>query len=381
MDSPFRNQPPDETFIDLGTGWPGFDLLPQAILRRAANHRLGEDDRSLLNYGDNPGDKRFRTALADFLTRGYRESVAPGNLFLTAGASQALGLICRLFTQPGDTLLVEDHTYFLAMGIFASYGLKLISVPTDGDGLIIEVLAEKAAQHNPVGVYTIPTFQNPTGVTFSHSRREQLVELSRQYDFIIIADEVYHLLNYTTTPPLTLASFADSETVLSVGSFSKILAPGLRLGWIQTSPTFVERLASDAVVASGGALNHFTAGLVTTVLEQGWQDQYLAFLKETYRQRAAALSSAVRQHFPALTFHEPQGGYFIWLELPEHVDTEQLLRVARPFQVGFQPGVQFSPDQAARSSLRLGFSFYEPADLERGVARLRQALSAYLKRK
>ena len=175
-----------------------------------------------------------------------------GNLFLTAGASQALGLICHLFTQPGDTLLVEDRTYFLAMGIFAGYGLKLVSVPTDEDGLIMEAVAEKVAQCNPVGVYTIPTFQNPTGVTLSHPRRERLVELSREHDFIIIADEVYHLLNYTTTPPPTLASFAESETVLSVGSFSKILGPGLRLGWIQThrrlwSGWYLKRLLPAAV--------------------------------------------------------------------------------------------------------------------------------------
>ena len=141
----------------------------------------------------------------------------------------------------------------------------------------------------------------------------------------------------------------------------------------------MERLASEAVVASGGALNHFTASLVTTVLEQRWQDQYLASLKDTFRHRAAVLSDAVRQHFPELNFHEPEGGYFIWLELPEHVDTGALLRVSRTFRVGFQPGVKFSPDQMARSSLRLGFSFYEPTELERGVSRLRQALSAYLK--
>ncbi|KAA3659309.1 MAG: PLP-dependent aminotransferase family protein [Chloroflexi bacterium] len=377
----FSNQPPDKAFIDLGMGWPGFDLLPQAILKQAANHRLGEDDRSLLNYGDNPGDGRFRTALADFLTRSYRESVTPEALFLTAGASQALGLICHLFTQPGDTLLVEDRTYFLAMGIFEGYGLKLVSVPTDGKGLIVEALVEKVVEHKPVGLYTIPTFQNPTGVTLSQSRRERLVELSQAHNFLIIADEVYHLLNYTTTPPPTLASYAESGTVLSVGSFAKILAPGLRLGWIQTSPRFVERLAADAVVASGGALNHFTAGLVTAVLEQRWQDQYLTSLKDTFRLRAAVLSNALRLHFPELTFHEPQGGYFVWLELPEHVDTEELLRVSRPFQVGFQPGVKFSPDQAARSGLRLGFSFYEPPELELGVARLRQAFSAYLKQK
>ncbi|MCP4428866.1 MAG: PLP-dependent aminotransferase family protein [Chloroflexi bacterium] len=377
----FENRPPDKNFIDLGKGWPGFDLLPQDILRRAANHRLSQDDASLLNYGRNPGSGRFRAALADFLTRNYREPVAPASLFLTAGASQALGLICHVFTQPGDTLLVEDRTYFLALGIFADYGLNLVSVPTDENGLIIEALAEKAAQHNPVGLYTIPAFQNPTGVTLSQSRRERLVELSQRRGFLIIADEVYHLLNYAHPPggstplPATLASFADSETVLSVGSFSKILGPGLRLGWIQTSPSLRNRLVSEAVVASGGALNHFTAELVATVLEQGWQDEYLAFLKETCSKRAAALSRAIRQHFPALTFREPQGGYFIWLEMPEDVDTELLLTVARQHQVGFQPGVKFSPDGKARNGLRLGFSFYDETALEMGAARLQQAVA------
>jgi len=333
----------------------------------------------LLNYGDNPGDARFRTALADFLSRGYGEPVSPESLFLTAGASQALGLLCHTFTSPGDTIFVEDRTYFLALGIFADYGLNVVAIPTDENGLIVEILEAKLAEHDPVCLYTIPTFQNPTSVTLSQSRRERLVALSQQHNFLIIADEVYHLLNYTVATPATVASFAESETVLSVGSFSKILAPGLRLGWIQAAPVLLARLTADAVVASGGALNHFTAGLVAVVLEQGWQDEYLALLKETFRERAAALSQAIRQYLPSLAFKEPQGGYFVWLELPGDVDTENLLVEARRYKVGFQPGVQFSPDGQARQGLRLSFSFYDTAVLQTGIVRLQKALAHFSK--
>ncbi len=371
-----QNRPPAKDVIDLGKGWPGFDLLPQDILRRAADHRLSQNDASLLNYGPDSGDMQFRRALADFLSRSYDEPVAPETLFLTAGASQALGLICHTFTRPGDTIFVEDRTYFLALGIFADYGLNAVAIPTDENGLIIEALEEKLAVHSPVCLYTIPTFQNPTGVTLSQSRRERLVALSQRHNFLIIADEVYHLLNYTTAPAATLGSFAASETVLSVGSFSKILAPGLRLGWIQAASALLARLTADAVVASGGALNHFTAGLVAVVLEQGWQDEYLAFLKKTYRQRAAALSQAVRQYLPSLTFTEPQGGYFVWLELPEGIDTAILLAGARQFKVGFQPGVQFSPNRGARHCMRLSFSFYDTAVLQTGISRLQKAIAA-----
>ena len=362
--------------IDLGVGQPGFDLLPLAMLRQAAEHRLSQGEPALLQYGLEQGDAYFRRALARFLSARYGTAVSSEALFVTNGVSQALDLVCTLFTRPGDLIFVEEPTYFLALRIFADHHLRVESIPIDEQGLIPEVLESRLAVERPIFLYTIPTFQNPTGVTLSSERREQLVQLSRQHRFLLVADEVYHLLNYAAVPPLPLAHYLEMETVLSLGSFSKILAPGLRLGWIQAAPVLLDRLVGSGLLESGGGLDPFTAGIIRSALEAGWQETHLQRLKVTYQGRAAALSRALRQHLPAATFSEPKGGFFVWLKLLQTLDTAAFLTAARAHQVGFQPGVKFSAQQGLNQYLRLSFSFYDKPTLAEGVVRLQRALAA-----
>ena len=221
-----------EGWIDFGIGQPQVDILPLDQLAKAATHRFGQGDRKILQYGMQQGNGNFRISLAEFLSAEYDVPVDPDHLFITAGISQALDQICALHTRPGDTVIVEEPSYFLALRIFCDYELKVISTPIDENGLIIEALEEKLVKHKPVFIYTIPAFHNPAGVTLSTNRREKLVSLGEKYDFLIVADEVYQMLSYTSSPPLPMTYFDTSARVLSLGSFSKILAPGLRLGWI-----------------------------------------------------------------------------------------------------------------------------------------------------
>ena len=377
--------------IDLGIGQPGFDLLPLELMRQASAHRLGQGDPDMLNYGNEQGDGLFRLELAAFLGRHYGRQVSADNLFVTAGASQALDLICTLFTQPGDTIFVEEPSYFLALRIFADHRLNVVGIPIDEDGLKMDALAEALTSHRPQFVYTIPTFQNPTGVTLSQARRDQLVSLSREYNFLIVADEVYHLLNYAEEAdvaalPTPFAAYVTGEkigqdaagdNVLSVGSFSKILAPGLRLGWIQGSTELVRRFVTCGMVDSGGGLNPLTSSIVRSVLELGLQETYLATLKATYGRRVALLDDALRTRLgDQIACSRPAGGFFFWVRLANGMDAETLLSVARQQNVAFQPGVRFSSRQAQRDCLRLSFAFYGEGDLAEGVARLTQALAA-----
>lgn len=365
--------------IDFGIGQPGFDLLPLPILRRAAEHRLAQGEPALLQYGLEQGDSYFRHALADFLAAGYGTAVSPDSLFITNGISQALDLLCTLFTQPGDVIFVEEPTYFLALRIFADHKLQVISLPTDDQGLIVEALEEKLAEVRPVFLYTIPAFQNPTSTTLSPERRERLVSLSKEHQFLVVADEVYQLLGFSaeTTPPL--ANYTREQTIISLGSFSKILAPGLRLGWLQASPGLLEPLISSGLLESGGGLNPFTSSIVRSALEMGWQDDHLQRLQRVYKSRANALSQALRRQLAAwVDFAVPGGGFFIWLKLAQKVDTAELLAVARRFNVGFQPGVKFSARQGLNHYLRLSFAFYKEALLVEGVGRLQQALAAFV---
>lgn len=367
------NVPPD--VVDFGVGQPTLSLLPLEMMREAAAHRLAQGDSSLLQYGPSEGDGYFRLALAAFLSQGYGSPVPFEQLLVTGGVSQGLDLICTLFTQPGDIVFVEEPTYFLAPCIFADHKLKVVSIPTDEDGLSIDALEEQLARQRPVFLYTIPSFHNPTGITLSQTRREQLLALSHKHNFLIVADEVYQLLNYSTTPPAPLASYAEQGSVLSISSFSKISAPGLRLGWLQTNPTFVQRIAESGLLDSGGSLNHFTSSIMRSALELGLQAQYLTTLKETYSHRIEVLDRALRQHLPeTITYHKPKGGFFFWLRLPEGTDSFQLLPLAKQYKVGFKPGKNFSARGRMQNYIRLSFAHYEAERLEEGVRRLAQVL-------
>ncbi len=359
-----------EGWIDFGIGQPHVDILPLEQLEEAARHRLRQGDRTILQYGMQQGNGQFRNSLAQFLSAQYEAAVDPDHLFITAGISQALDQICALHTQPGDTVFVEEPSYFLALRIFADYGLKVISTPIDEDGLVIDALEKKLVKHKPVFIYTIPAFHNPAGVTLSANRREKLVSLAEKHDFLIVADEVYQLLAYTATPPLPMTYFDTAARVLSLGSFSKILAPGLRLGWMQAKPSLLEPFTVCGYLDSGGGLNPFVSSIVESVIELGLQKDYLNFLKKTYRNRMVKLGKALRERIPALTFADPDGGYFIWSYLPEGTDAETLLAEANKHQVGFQPGIKFSSAEGLRNYLRFCFAFYGEADLLEGVERL-----------
>jgi DNA-binding transcriptional MocR family regulator len=363
------NIPPG--MIDLGIGQPGMSLLPLAALAQAAEHCLSQNNPYILAYGAEQGNWYFRSALAGFLSEAYPFRVDPDHLFATTGASQGLDFVCRLFTQPGDTVFVENPTYSLALKTFADHRLNVVGFPMDEDGLIIEALEERLTREKPVFFYTIPTFHNPSSRTLCASRREKLVQLSLNYKFKIVTDEVYQLLAYTITPPPPMAKFTEYGTVLSLGSFSKILAPGLRLGWIQTHPDLMERLINNGLIFSGGGLNPFTSAIVQSAIELGLQVKHLSYLKKVYLQRKSALNSALRVNLRDLVaFVEPGGGFFTWLRLPKGLDAEKLLPEANKLNVNFLPGSNFSPRRDLKNYMRFSFAYYEESDLIEAAKRL-----------
>jgi len=369
--------PPDR--IDLSIGQPGTSLLPLAALAQAAEHCLTQDNSYILAYGAEQGNWYFHHALAGFLSEQYKLSVDPDYLFTTTGISQGLDFICRLFTRPGDTIFVEKPTYSLALGIFADCRLNLVGLPMDENGVVIEAIEEELAHQTPAFFYTIPTFHNPTGCTLSAARRKKLVQLSREHNFLIVADEVYQLLAYSGTPPPSMAKYTDSATVLSLGSFSKILAPGLRLGWIQTHPDLMKSLTTNGLVYSGGGLNPFTSAIVQSAFELGLQEKQLFHLQKVYWKRQNALNSALRENLnDSVSFVESGGGFFTWLQLPQRVDTEKLIPEAHQHDVSFAPGSFFSPRRDLKNYMRLSFAYYEEPELVVGAKRLAAVINRQL---
>ena len=362
--------------IHLGIGHPSDDLLPKDLLREASQHRLSQTSSAFLQYGADAGDGYFRVRLAQFLTASYGLEVTPETLFISSGISQALDMLCASLSEPGDAILVEEPSYFLAFSIFHDYGLKLIPVPIDAEGLDVGVLETLIKKHNPKLLYTIPTHQNPSGVTLSQARRERLVALAEVHDFYILADEVYHLLSYASSVPKPMARFTGTDRVFSLGSFSKILAPGLRLGWVQAAPEHIHQLTERGVVQSGGGLSPFTSGVVRSVLDLGLQEQYLEQLKKIYKERLEAMDTALRP-LP-VRYQKPTGGYFFWLELPNGVSAKTLLGVAKKYGVNFQVGTKFSSRSELNNRVRLCFAYYDEADLTKGVERLAKSIKTAL---
>ena len=364
-------------FIDLGLGDPQLSLLPFDLLRTAAEERFKQREIEFLQYGTEQGDGTFRQSLAAFLTHAYLLPVEADSLFITNGASMGLHLICTLFTRPGDTIFVEEPTYFLALRIFTDHELQVVPIRTDENGLVIENLEEKLAEYNPKFLYFIPTFQNPTGHTLPAGRRKKLLRVSHQHDFLLVADEVYHCLSYSGEVPRPFAADAKSGNIISLGSFSKILAPGLRLGWIQTDEKIMQRLVTSGLLDSGGGMNPFTSAIVRQVLENGGLDQNIAKLKAIYSQRVSIMDAVLLQHIPQAEYSVPKGGYFFWIHLPNTINTMELRRKAEDFKIGFRPGALFSCQKGMQDYIRLSFVFYEPDQLEQGILRLKRSLENF----
>ena len=373
-----RLQFTDQGRIELSIGQPGLSILPLREIEAAARHRLSEDETDFLQYGPVPGSRPLRKALARFLSDGYRIPVEPERLFTTAGTSQGLDLVAGRLAAPGDLVVVEDPTYHHALGILRARHLEVASVPVDDEGMRVDRLAEIVARRRPRFVYTIPVHHNPTGATLSPARREELLALAERHDFLVVADEVYQLLTYqgATPPPLQTL---DPDRVVSLGTFSKILAPGVRFGWIDASDAVRGRLSECGVRRSGGGVNPFTSAVIESLFELGLQGDYLKRIRGTFAGRCRALSESLRRHAPAeVTFRAPRGGYFLWVELPEKKRASELLPQAHQRGVGFFPGETFSPGGRYGNFIRLCFAYYDEARLREGGRILGEALAEWV---
>ncbi len=362
--------------IDFGNGQPSLSLLPLSALRTASAHCLRTNDEALLQYGADQGDATFRDTLAQFLSRRYATSIHARDLMVSGSASQALDLVCTRFTRPGDTIFVEEPTYFLALEVFRDHHLHVVGIPIDDHGIDTQALRNALRQHRAALLYTIPSFQNPSAITMSAERREQLLTISHEHDLLIVADEVYHLLDFGVAPPLPLAAHIHSARVLSLGSFSKICAPALRLGWIHGAPSMLKTLMHSGLVQSGGGLNPMMSGVMRSMIELGLLDECVEHLRTVYAERSSSLCRALRDELPSVTFVEPEGGYFVWLTLPGGTDASQVQVAAAREGVTFHSGKRFVTRDAFADRVRLSFAHYDTQMLVTGVQRLARAMAA-----
>jgi len=368
--------------IELGWGHPDPALLPVADLARAAELALRQAGSAALSYGAEQGPGQLLMSLAAWLSRCEGDAIKPDQLFITGGVSQGLDLLCTLLTRPGDAVLVQAPVYHLALRIFADHGLALVPVASDEQGLRADAMAA-ALDHlaeqgrRPRFLYTVPTWCNPTGVSLAAERRSALVALAERHGLLILEDDVYRELWYDAPSSPALGGLAP-DMVVRLGSFSKILAPGLRLGWLIAAPALVQRCMGCGLLDSGGGVNHFTAHVVAAYLELGLLDGHIEKLRKVYRGRRDALLAALAQHLPdGCRWQPPGGGFFAWVELPAGCDSTALLPTAEAAGVSYVPGARFyaGGDGGARY-LRLAFSLLGAEELAEGARRLGAGLRA-----
>lgn len=367
----FDGAPPKGT-INLGIGQPSADLLPVDLVRQASQAFFDGAQPLELNYGVTQGDERFLDSLAAFLTEGYDSETTADQLFVTGGNSQALDLASAVFANPGDTVFVEEPSYFLAFQIFRDHGLNIVGIPVDEDGLMTDALQRELEKTKPAFLYTIPSYHNPGGQCTSATKRRKIVELANEHDFLILADEVYQLLHYYDPPPPAYGTMVESERVVSLGSFSKILAPAMRLGWIQTSDELRSQLMAEGFINSGGSINHISSHIVRQAIDNGSLASHIKELQRVYRGRLQAMDDALHEHFSGIAeWSRPEGGYFFWLTFDESVDTATLKDKARELETGFQSGNVFSTKGQFNNCLRLCFAHYNEDDIREGIVRMR----------
>jgi DNA-binding transcriptional MocR family regulator len=364
--------------IEFGWGHPDGALLPTAQLAQAAAQALTRDGRDALAYGAEQGPGRLIELLRPRV--GLPDPPSAAEMMITGGISQALDLLCTQLSQPGDVVLVEAPTYHLAMRILRDRGLHLVQVPGDAQGIHVDAVAAMLTMLRKQGkrvafLYLVANFGNPTGNSLATVRREALAHLAQQQQLMVIEDDAYGLLGYDAPPPPAIYSFAPAGPIVRLGSFAKILAPGLRLGWMIADPALVQRCALSGLLDSGGGVNHFSAHVVACFIEQGHFEPHLEHLRTTFRARRDTLLEALARHLPAgCTWHPALGGFFIWVRLPPTINAAQFLPRAEAAGVSFLPGERFFAEGGGQHNLRLSFSLLAPDELSEGARRLGQVL-------
>jgi 2-aminoadipate transaminase len=306
-------------------------------------------------------------------------------IMLTGGSAQALDHLCTLFTRPGDIVLVEAPTYHETLQLFRDHGLRPLQIATDDDGLLAGALADRLSALARRGerarlLYSIPNFQNPSGITLAAERRRAVVDLARQYDLLVVEDDVYRDLAYGVEVPPSLFALDGGEHVLRIGSFSKILAPGVRLGWLLGPEGIVERMIGSGLRNMSGGVNPLMANILATYCRQGLLELHIEHLRAVYRQRRDALLQALAAHMPAgVTWTQPGGGFFIWLTLPAPLLAAEVAARARQARLLVPVGDPFFAEQPPPGQyLRLAFSFVTPDQIREGCEILGQVLIGLL---
>jgi 2-aminoadipate transaminase len=360
--------------ISLAGGLPDTSTFPPESFAAQMTRIAQESSAAALQYGPTEGFAQTKACIRE-LMRAENMDPDPDDIVVTTGGQQAIDLITKTLVDPGDVVIAEAPTYPGAVPVFCAYEARTLQVEVDEDGMRIDVLSElldRLAREGtrPKFVYTVPSFQNPAGVTMSAERRRRLVEVARERELLVVEDNPYGLLRYAGDPVETLYSLDGGDYVVYLGTFSKILSPGIRLGWLCAPPPIVEKVVLGKQ-ASDLCTSTLTQFFVHEYFGEGRWREYIADLCGVYSERRDAMLEALERHFPpGATWSTPDGGLFLWATLPDYIDTTDLLAKALRENVAFVPGAAAYVDGRGGSSMRLNFSASPPDEIREGIRRI-----------
>ena len=361
--------------IQFGSG----DAYPESLpdMAEYAQMAARRYRTETLQYAPRAGLPDLREWIAGYLA-GEGLRVAAESILVCNGAKQGIELTCKLFLDPGDAIVVTRPTYQSALGVFRGWEPEFLEVGMDADGMLVDelaaTLAARARRDRPAPklVYDVPEFHNPTGVTLSHARRAALVELAARYGMLVAEDDPYRKIRFVGEAVPPIQALDRDDCVVGLGTFAKLVAPGLRLGWVIAAPDIIGRMA--AMKADGGTCP-FTQRMLLEYCRAGRLEPDIDHRVRTYRAHRDVMAQAVREHLPQASFTVPDGGYYLWLRLPEGVDSDRLAALAEAQGVQVLPASHFHATPGPRDHVRLAYSYASPSEIVDGVRRLASAFA------
>jgi 2-aminoadipate transaminase len=358
--------------ISFAGGMPASELFLIREFEEACQYVLTHDGVRALQYGTTEGYPPLKQYLVEKMQK-YGVPAEQENILIITGSQQALDLIGKIFINPGDVILTEGPTFLGALQSFRAYQPRFVTVPLDEDGIRTDKLEEVLERHPVKFMYVLPNFHNPAGVTMTLERRLKLVDLAAKYGVFIVEDDPYGELRFEGEDITPLVAL-HKENVLYLSTFSKTLSPGIRLGWIVAPSKIIAKLV-QAKQGSDLHTSTFIQMVANDICQRGILRSHVKPIRKVYGERRDAMLAAMEKHFPPdVTWTRPQGGLFLWVQLPEHVDATELLNIALQEKVAFVPGRVFYPNEGGKNAMRLTFATAGPEKIEEGIKRLGRAL-------
>jgi 2-aminoadipate transaminase len=365
--------------ISFAGGLPAPELFPIEAIAEGHAKVFRDSGTAALQYSTTEGWTPLREWIADRLKNRRGIQTTAEQILITSGSQQGIDLVAKIFLEPGDKVLVENPCYLAALQAFSAYEADFVAVESDDFGMRVDQVEEAIKRENPKLIYIVADFQNPKGTTLSLERRHHLLEISRRYRIPIVEDNPYGALRYRGKRLPVLASLDEEGLVIYLSTFSKTLSPGMRIGWIAATKE-INQMLVIAKQATDLHTNTIAQRAVAKTLENFDYDGHISTLCQVYGERCLTMIDAITKHFPAETkWTKPEGGLFLWAELPEGLSGVELLEAALKERVAFVPGAPFFATQPKSNFIRLNFSNSKPEMIEEGIARLGRVIKAHIK--